>query len=251
MASSSSATLDCQRLVDMRSDAVRLCITLQSPLNFAFLSAASELLSCARLPSVEFRMHSRKIIRLIETARDKLEASGIPLYLFTSCPKPRQCQYKAVYFDLLRMLHARRRDVDPALQARTKTLLIRLSSNFIGRSGAAASQVAPARLQLPENLKQTLAMGITTCTPYPPTFPAGNTMPSPDAFPPVRYRKRRRHAPFVVAPPRKRTRCGHDQENEIPAPVAYTYKAPPLTKRFGIFCTPKSSMHRPRSVRAC
>ncbi|KAJ7070235.1 hypothetical protein B0H15DRAFT_118949 [Mycena belliarum] len=261
---SSSATVDSRPSLNLRSDAVRLCIALQSQLNSTFLRAATDLLSCAELPAADFRRHSRKIIRLIETARDSLEASGISLYLFTSC-RQSKCLYKDIYFDILRMLHARRGDVEVALQARSSSLLIRLSSNFVGRDAGVAAQVAPKRIrQLPERIRQALAMGITTCTPHPPASPppAGNNdMLPPDAFPPTvvlpaRHRKRSRREPFLVpaSPPRKRARRVHEQENQVPAPAAasitYVYKSPPLTKRFGIFCTSKTSMHHPRSVRA-
>ncbi|KAJ7664897.1 hypothetical protein B0H14DRAFT_3075472 [Mycena olivaceomarginata] len=79
------------------SDYVSPC---QSQSNPEFLGAATELLSCvATLSPTEFRRQSRKIIRLIETARDTLEASGISLYLFTaaSCHKGK---WKDAYFDL-------------------------------------------------------------------------------------------------------------------------------------------------------
>ncbi|KAJ7699375.1 hypothetical protein B0H17DRAFT_1196447 [Mycena rosella] len=251
MGSISPPDLEYRRPVDLHADAVRLCIALQSQLSPAFLGAAKDLLSCGALPPAEFRKHSRKIIRLIE-----------PKYT-----------YKAVYFDLLRMLHARRCDVDAALQARTNALLVRLFSNFVGRDSAAAPQVMPTRIQLPDKSRQTLAMGITTCTPQPPNSPALCThMPPPDAFPPSpspapspRHRKFKRPrrslfpepVPEVATRPRKRARVAADRENQSPGPASaptpatYAYKAPPLTKRFGIFCTGKTSMHRPRSVRAC
>ncbi|KAJ6578835.1 hypothetical protein DFH09DRAFT_1148449 [Mycena vulgaris] len=267
MDSLSPADLGYRRPMDLHADAVRLCIALQSQLNPAFLAAARNLLSCAKLPAAEFRRHSRKIIRLIETARDKLEASGISLYLFTSCRKSK-CMYKDVYFDLLRMLQARRCDVDVTLQARTNSLLIRLSSNFLGRDSSVDPHITSARILLPDKSREALAMGITTCTPQPPkSTTTCNIMPPPDAFPPtpppsVRRRKRSRRSwclePFLVPEvprSRKRARTAIEQENQIPtrapAPVTYAYKSPPLTKRFGIFCTGKSSMHRPRSVRAC
>ncbi|KAJ6464284.1 hypothetical protein C8R47DRAFT_1156300 [Mycena vitilis] len=244
-----------QRPADLQKDGVRLCIALQSELNLAFLDAVDKLLSCGNLPPAEFRRHSRKIIRLIETARDRLEAEGISLYLFASC---RKGKWKYVYFDLLRMLHARRGDVDVdvGLQARTKALLIRLSSSFVGREMV---RTTPA---LPEKSRQSLEMGITSCTPQPST--ASTTMPPPDAFPPraaqsfLRRMRHRQMLPFLPpelsARPRKRAKRSAEQENKIPSPemssATYTFKAPPLTKRFGIFCTGKNSMHRPRSVRA-
>ncbi|KAJ6463509.1 hypothetical protein C8R45DRAFT_1025991 [Mycena sanguinolenta] len=170
------------------------------------------------------------------------------------------------------MLQARRGDVEDALQARTNSLLIRLSSNFVGRESSVASSGSLARISLPEKSRASLALGITTCTPHPSREPlttsACITMPPPDAFPPSvpqssqRRKRSRPLLPFWVSAkatcPRKRARhCDTEQENEIPAlevPTAtYTYKAPPLTKRFGIYCTGKSSMHqhRPWSVRAC
>ncbi|KAF8192745.1 hypothetical protein K438DRAFT_1829574 [Mycena galopus ATCC 62051] len=257
---------------DLQRDAVRLCIALQSELNPEFLGAATELLSClATLSPTEFRRHSRKIIRLIETARDRLEASGISLYLFTASYQ--KSKWKDVYFDLLRVLQAHRADVDDALQARTNSLLIRLSSNFVGRESSVASTSAHPRISLPEQSRASLSLGITTCTPQPPAeslnaTSACITMPPPDAFPPNvphSFRRRKRRStpllPFWVPPevtsPRKRGRHNTEQENEIPGPelpsATYAYKLPPLTKRFGIYCTGKSSMHqhRPWSVRAC
>ncbi|KAJ7353203.1 hypothetical protein DFH08DRAFT_61532 [Mycena albidolilacea] len=254
---------------DLQTDAVRLCIAFQSQLNPEFLGAATELLSCvSTLSSTEFRRQSRKIIRLIETARDTLEASGISLYLFTtaSCQKGKR---KDVYFDLLRMLQTRRADVDDSLKARTNSLLVRLSSNFVGRQSAVASSSSSVRTFLPDKSRESLALGITTCMPQPES---GNTtaarlaMPAPDAFPPrapQSFPRRKRSSPLLPfrVPPavmssRKRARHTTRQENEIPTPepssVTYAYKPPPLTKRFGIFCTGKSSMHqyRPQATRA-
>ncbi|KAJ7042903.1 hypothetical protein C8F04DRAFT_1075197 [Mycena alexandri] len=249
---------------DLQADAVRLCIALQGDLNSTFLGAAYELLSCGKLHPAEFRRHSRKIIRLIEAARERLESSGVTLFLFTSCQKGK---WKDVYFEILRMLQARRSDVDEALQARTNSLLVRLSSNFVGRESSIFPPVSPAQISLPEASRRSLARGITTCTRQPPNSSTPCiSMPrkSPDAFPPDssrafhRRKRPRRILPLFVPEPaaraRKRARHGTDQENEIPAPASssttYPYKSPPLTRRFGIFCTAKSSMHRPQSVRA-
>ncbi|KAF8208482.1 hypothetical protein K438DRAFT_1930166 [Mycena galopus ATCC 62051] len=249
---------------DLHSDVVRLCIALQSELNPAFLGACIELLFyTAKLPPAEFHRHSRKIIRLIETARNTLEDSGISLYLFTaSCQKGKWKAFKDVYFDLLQMLRTRRGDVDDALRARTNSLLIRLYSNFDSRESSVVSTSSPHKFFIPENLRRSLAQGITTCTPQPCNSTAEGTMPPPDAFAGRSswYKKRsRQRLPFLVPEvatrPRKRARSSDGQENQVPCPepssVTYAYKSPPLTKRFGIFCTGKSSMHqqRPRSVR--
>ncbi|KAJ7791568.1 hypothetical protein B0H14DRAFT_3566432 [Mycena olivaceomarginata] len=211
---------------DLQTDAVHLCIALQSQLNPTFLGAATELLSCvATLAPAGFRRHSRK---------------------------------------------TRRADVDDSLKARTNSLLVRLSSNFVGGQSAVASSSSPARVPLPDKSRESLALGITTCTPQPES---GNTtaarlaMPAPDAFPPRAlqpFPRRKRSRPLLPfrAPPAvmsslKRARHSTRQENEIPTPepssVTYSYKPPPLTKRFGIFCTGKSSMHRyrrPQAMRA-
>ncbi|KAJ7222371.1 hypothetical protein GGX14DRAFT_663474 [Mycena pura] len=279
------------RPVDIERSGVRLYIALQSHLTPTFLDAANELLSWAELPPAQFRRHSRK------NTRDRLEAAGIPLHLFTSCPRHQE-NCKAVYFDMLRMLQSRRADVDSdsALQARTNALLIRLTSNFyrLPSSASGQPQVLHGRISLPESLQRSLALGITTCTPHlAPSKPSGavpdtsaaSAMPPPDAFPPrpaPACRKRPWHAASKAEPrwtspdalhgarrPRKRSRlpqsatvsmsraAEQEQENQVPGPerepdpATYAYKCPPLTKRFGIFCTAKSSMHRPRSVRAC
>ncbi|KAJ7686625.1 hypothetical protein B0H14DRAFT_3673927 [Mycena olivaceomarginata] len=207
---------------DLQTDAVRLCIAFQSQLNPEFLGAATELLSCvATLSPADFRRHSRK---------------------------------------------TRRAGVDDSLRARTNSLLVRLSSNFVGRQSAVASSNSPARTSLPDKSRKSLALGITTCTPQPES---GNTtaarlaMPAPDAFPPrapQSFPRRKRTSPLLpfrvpsaVMSSRKRARHSTRQENEIPTPepssVTYAYKPPPLTKRFGIFCTGKSSMHQYRRRR--
>ncbi|KAJ7772504.1 hypothetical protein B0H14DRAFT_3164794 [Mycena olivaceomarginata] len=256
---------------DLQTDAVRLCIAFQSQLNPEFLGATTELLSCvATLSPADFRRHSRKFRPWQKkTARDTLEASGISLYLFTAawCQKGK---WKDVYFDLLRMLQTRRADVDDSLRARTNSLLVRLSSNFVGRQSAVASSSSPARTLLPDKLRKSLALGITTCTPQPDSANTAShciTMLPPDAFPPrppQSFPRGKRTSPLLPfrAPPavmssRKRTRHRTQQENKIPtsgsSSVTYAYKPPPLTKRFGIFCTGKSSMHqyrRPQATRA-
>ncbi|KAJ7885861.1 hypothetical protein B0H14DRAFT_2698245 [Mycena olivaceomarginata] len=260
-----------RRPTNLQTDAVRICIALQSEsplLNPAFLGAATELLSCvATLSPTEFRRHSRKIIRLIETARDTLEASGISLYLFTasSCPKGKWIEAKGVYFDLLRMLQTRRADVDEALTARTNSLLVRLSSNFSGpKTYPGTLTPSPPEIFLPEKWRRALALGITVCTPRPEapgksTANACISMPAPDAFPrsAEEYfrcpKRRRQRVPFLVPDmpsPRKRAKpvATDERENRVPSPESYTYKSPPLTKRFGIFCTGKGSMHQHRRV---
>ncbi|KAJ7222370.1 hypothetical protein GGX14DRAFT_540386 [Mycena pura] len=323
------------RPVDIERSGVRLCIALQSHLTPTFLDAANDLLSCAGLPPAQFRRHSRKVKFLClsdvllpssrchsidhpfnrskrtfsfpqfllhsfstkKNTRDRLEAAGIPLHLFTSCPHHQE-NCKAVYFDMLRMLQSRRADVDSdsALQARTNALLIRLTSNFyrLPSSASGQPQVSHGRISLPESLQRSLALGITTCTPHlapskpyasgaVPDTSAASAMPPPDAFPPrpaPACRKRPWHAASKAEPrwtsadalhgarrPRKRSRLPQSatvsmskaaeqgQENQVPGPgpgrehepATYAYKCPPLTKRFGIFCTAKSSMHRPRS----
>ncbi|KAJ7772519.1 hypothetical protein B0H14DRAFT_2966337 [Mycena olivaceomarginata] len=192
---------------DLQTDAVRLCIAFQSQLNAEFLGAATELLSCvATLSSTEFRKQSRKIIRLIEgnwiysshlhrltrfrpwtkkTARDTLEASGISLYLFTtaSCQKGKR---KDVYFDLLRMLQTRRADVDDSLKVRTNSLLVRLSSNFVGRQSAVASSSSSARTPLPDKSGSRWPWENTTAArlAMPGRPSSGLSVQSPDAFPP-------------------------------------------------------------------
>ncbi|KAJ7057989.1 hypothetical protein C8F01DRAFT_303493 [Mycena amicta] len=120
---------------------------------------SSSSISPSNLPAPEFRKNSRKIIRLIETARETLQASGILLHLFTSCSARRQ-ERKEVYFDLLRMLKERRDDVDPALQARMNALLVRLSSNFRVR-----------RLGVQQEPSSSAGDWMVTCRTQPPGLP--------------------------------------------------------------------------------
>nr|GAT45931.1 predicted protein [Mycena chlorophos] len=126
------------------TDVDGLYFGLRSRIAHIFLEAARNLivtLSPSHLSSADLRRHSRKIIRLLETARDTLQAIGMSLYLFAACPERRQ-ERKDVYFDLLRILASRRDDIDPALSGRTNALLARLSSNFRIRRQDAAFQPA-------------------------------------------------------------------------------------------------------------
>ncbi|KAJ7602108.1 hypothetical protein DFH06DRAFT_1259471 [Mycena polygramma] len=228
---------------NLQTDAVRLYVALQSQLNPAFLGAALELLSCGKLPPAEFHRHSRKIVRL--------EASG--------------GKWKDVYFQLLRMLQAHRSDIDETLQARANSLLVRLCSNFVGRGASGFRSSLSTELALPEKSRRPRdhqnqrRVSLCPVSPYLNRLYIGPPTPSPPSVGPCfRRRSRRQMRPFLVSevPPRlrKRGRIVTEQENKTPTPDTssrtYAFKPPPLTKRFGIFCTGKNSMHQPRSIRA-
>ncbi|KAF7321011.1 hypothetical protein HMN09_00188000 [Mycena chlorophos] len=126
------------------TDVDGLYFGLRSRTAHIFLEAARNLivaLSPSNLSSADLRRHSRKIIRLLETARDTLQAIGLSLYSFAACPERRQ-ERKDAYFDLLRIVASRRDDIDPALSGRMNALLARLSSNFQIRRQDGATQPA-------------------------------------------------------------------------------------------------------------
>ncbi|KAK7055475.1 hypothetical protein R3P38DRAFT_3253532 [Favolaschia claudopus] len=255
-----------RRPTDLRRDAVRLCIALQSQKSPVFLGAATELLAClATLSSQEFCTQSRTIIRLIEVARKNLEDSGISLHLFTaSCQQG--LRWKDVYFSLLRMLQKRRADIDETLEARVNRLLIRLSPHFVDGKSPVASYAWTAATCLPESVRESLANGITTCTPQPggPSSSGPSiTMPPPavsvkrnrpKATPesanqePCRKREKREQKAEDLDPERPDSEEENDESDRPDFDLglswtAYAYKSPPLKKRFGIWCTGKTSMN--------
>ncbi|KAF7326691.1 hypothetical protein MVEN_02606300 [Mycena venus] len=237
----------------------------------------SELLYCAtELSPEEFRRHGRKIIRLIEVTGFSSPTLSVSQNLVFSQKRLPVTHWKlreyhciclrlvkresgkSVYFDLLRMLQARHGDLDDTLKARTNSLLVRLSSNFVGGQSSVATMSLPGQISLPGKSRQLLAQDITTCAQPPAAM--WITMPPPDAFPPSTaqsFRRRRQRLPFLVPEvttrPRKRSRPIDERENQTPSPelasITYAYKPPRLTKKFGIFCTGKSSMHQHRPPR--
>ncbi|KAF7307789.1 hypothetical protein MKEN_01139000 [Mycena kentingensis (nom. inval.)] len=267
--------------IDLRlhADVVDICLALQSRSSHVFLEAANRLLITlepASLPAAELHQHSRKIIRLIETARDTLQAAGIALHLFTSCSAPKQA-LKEVYFQLLRRLKERQDDVDPALLApdafKPKSFD---PQEYTFACRARELAISKRRRRHHQRTRSIVAKGGDD--------DEQGWEDDSDGFSYVRSRSRAstpppsivvENTPRRVARKHARTRdprpcpledsgsgSGSDSdderrsknkrlpvrdENAIPPPVAgeYKLKSPPLTKRFGIFCTSKTSMHRP------
>ncbi|CAK5271184.1 unnamed protein product [Mycena citricolor] len=284
--------------LNLQADAVLLCLALKlTPLRPEFMHAVEQVLRCQNMSAQEFRKHGSKITRLIETARETLEAAGICLYSFAS-PSP----LRDAYFSLLRMLETRRGDLDPSLQARATALLYRLSSNFLVQAPSAQfCNSLGTRKQIDHRLTPSAPNST------PPIANSDTRMPPPDAFPPVveppiwRRKRRARAHPSPAkccsrqpisepARPSRRRRmnlnpnarsgararrsgglsakdtANEDSENlnmtgpraalargnsysamgdagdhdDEAAGMAYHYRNPPLSRRFGIFCTGNS-----------
>ncbi|GLB44211.1 hypothetical protein LshimejAT787_1601410 [Lyophyllum shimeji] len=252
------ATFLAPAIVDLQANAVNLATRLGSLVHF--LEAAHELRTCRNSPSHYFRRHSRKIVALVEIARRTLQSAGLQIHLFSSCPDS-LAPSKAAYVDLLDMLKERRSDVDPALTERVRRLLFPLCSNFhITRKGEHPPPPLP-------RVTGDVKMRASSQQPRPSTSQSPlatspdavpiNPMPPPDPFPvalatPTRVAKRRvtdpprRYWNVPETPPMRRRRSSdfdNDQENAVPPP---RLTVRPLQKRFGIFCTSKTSMHQYR-----
>ncbi|KAF8064026.1 hypothetical protein FPV67DRAFT_1503251 [Lyophyllum atratum] len=254
-------------MVDLSANAVALATRLGSLAQF--LEAVHELQSCRYSPSRYFQRHGRKIVTLIEIARKTLKAAGIQIHLFSSCPDS-LVPCKAAYVDMLYMLKERRADLDPALEDRVRNLLSPLSSGFqITRKGdpypspfprgSATSEVRRIGQRptpsTPNFILSTSTAAVPIAAMLPPdAFPVASAAPSGPAERRVTNQPRQLWN-IETSPPRyRRSSSTHDdQENAIPQA---RLSVRPLQRRFGIFCTGKTSMYqyrqptpRPRAAR--
>ncbi|KAI0321312.1 hypothetical protein OF83DRAFT_344847 [Amylostereum chailletii] len=231
-----------------------------------FLAAAQILLeNVRRFRQDVFRMHSKKIITLIEISRATLTRAGIPLYLFTSCA-PALKPYKSIYFDLLWALRDSKNIVnDSQIQERVNRLLMPLRPAFVitrnpntsssaSTSSSTDSAIQPCYSESPIDVRaypqyyHRARHPSETKTPMapPPTPPGITQRPStPPWIPPrgppstgarvyARTRSPQRH--FTTSPQydEDEDQCG-DQQEDVSAVHAFT--APPsLRRNFGIFC---------------
>ncbi|KAJ7607372.1 hypothetical protein FB45DRAFT_1011365 [Roridomyces roridus] len=223
--------------MDLQTAAVRLCIALQSESNSAFLDAANDLLSCIHLSPCGIPQPQ---------SQDRMKSLLVRLSSNFTGPNSR---------------------VDTHIAFPPDTL----------------DRLGPGTYS-----KRVPQPSITPCAGAGVANSASISMPPPDAFPPgtrkpkwSRYQRKRprRHLLLLPSPSpspprmhkrvRRRMQGGEfddedseqGQENQVPGPIrapaperaqSYSFKPPRLTKRFGIFCTGKSSMHRPWSaVKAC
>ncbi|KAF5376067.1 hypothetical protein D9615_007681 [Tricholomella constricta] len=256
-------------IIDLQARGVDFARRLGSLIHF--VEAGRELQACRSLPSKDFRRHCRKIVTLIEIARKTLTEAGIKVHLFSPCPAS-LALCKSAYVDLLHMLNERRIDVDPALEERVKKLVFPLSSGFqiIRKDEPYPSPLPSATptIKAQATLRQPGPIAFNARNPaLIPAVPVTAMMPPPDAFPvapsALNGLAKRREPKLpgrywdVVLPPRNRrsSRRGSnledEQENVSPPPRLLR----PAPRRFGIFCTGKTSMHqyrqptpRPRTV---
>ncbi|KAG5726034.1 hypothetical protein E4T56_gene1260 [Termitomyces sp. T112] len=232
--------------IDLQADAVVLAQRFGSKIHF--LQAAYDLETCKNASSFYFRRHSRKIITLIEIAKKTLLAMGVQPYPFSTCP-PLLVPYKTAYIDLLFLLEKRLHDIDPSLEARVNSLLFPLhaESHVTGKgelSSGPFPRVSPVLLAgcAPSSSQRLTDATSAACS--------ATLMPPPDSrLPVINVKRKRRVYPRKnmygedeeASSRRLRATNPDDNEQEHDIPAARLYN--PLRRRFGIFCTPKSSMH--------
>ncbi|EDR09621.1 uncharacterized protein LACBIDRAFT_318867 [Laccaria bicolor S238N-H82] len=253
--------------VDLQTKAVNIACRLGNL--SSFIPATKELLACKLLSPNEFKRNCKKIIALIEVARRTLISAGVQVYAFSYCSEP-LAPCKRAYIDLLNMLQENRHNVDAALNARMQSLLVPLSPSFIIHKSGIPSSVVPPKSRADQRKAPATAWGPFPYTPSTAATTGPSLMPPPDAFPSVpdkdrqysnSFRIQRKSSrprlwtaeeiPIPAEKPEKRRRsrspCKRqtdvDQENVIPQSHPRIYR--PMPRRFGIFCTGKSSMHGP------
>lgn len=101
----------------------------------SFVVASRDLLAIIRgLHRDDYRRHSRKIITLVEIARNTLIRAGVRLHTSARCA-PGLVKHKDNYFQLLRLLQEHEHSINnPALKDRASRLLLPLSFPFASRN---------------------------------------------------------------------------------------------------------------------
>ncbi|KIM89997.1 hypothetical protein PILCRDRAFT_812792 [Piloderma croceum F 1598] len=253
--------------VDLDTAAVDLARRLASLRRF--LDAAHELLTISQYTFSQFKRHNRQIITLMEIARTTLTNAGIKLHLFTCCHSA-MLPYKAVYYELLSILHHNRHNIDLNLRDRMSRLLFALSTRFvIVRKGDSSHLNWPAdvdtwsrwRTKPSSDIRRRFR--VSSSTRHEPERYA-SLMPPPDAFPPgrrelsidlpLRGRSLRRDSQVSAnatrvartASPRRQSqlsfRADPAIENTPPSPSDLVGGVSRQRRSFGIFCTGKKSV---------
>ncbi|THV03472.1 hypothetical protein K435DRAFT_278794 [Dendrothele bispora CBS 962.96] len=215
------------------------------------LDALQELGDFFVLSDTEFTHSGSEIVRLFEIARDTLEKAGIILRTYTHCAA-HLMPYKRAYFNLLNLL--RNRDhcmIDRNTRARWLRLVFRLNRDF-------TIDISPSHQgfnYLPSVKRDAItASSSINSSSIPPDF--YKSMPPPDAYPPsqgvtsLSCLRLRRGKPLDLVPL-------FSWDSDVPDIVDITttssgsghcppprLRRGPMTGRFGIFCTSKTSMHQ-------
>ncbi|TFK29145.1 hypothetical protein FA15DRAFT_691357 [Coprinopsis marcescibilis] len=265
------------------ADWIALSSKLSAPIRTEFLSVIQTLLLFLDLPTPELNVYCRKIISLIEMTRTSLVNQGIQVHLFCRCPRS-FVAYKTAYVDVITKLKERRHELPSAVQERVRILVLPLSSNFtVQRVGDSPLNYTPLPRRKVHSHKSSgvslrpsrtqQARGALLPRPIPPpdafTTPSKKAINSKDAVAHRGTLKRiwsqfeikhlyRQTATSVEkrssgvrqprSPARTGTRLNEQQASEAAdentSPLEYRIIRP-LPRRFGIFCTGKTSMHGP------
>ncbi|KAF5343149.1 hypothetical protein D9758_015207 [Tetrapyrgos nigripes] len=240
--------------------------------------ALAELGDFFSLSDPDFTRSGTEIVMLFEIAQGTLEKAGIILRTYTHCPA-HFVPYKRAYFSLLKLLRNRDRCiVDRDLRKRWLRLTFRLKQDFV-------IDFAPSPrhgLYLPALKRDANASNLSPgASNIPPDF--YKSMPPPDAFPPsqkvsslscLRLLKRAKPLAFDLNPDSTiwdtlGISPDHDDDDmdtvidahssgsnyNIVGRSKLVLSSPypprlrrPMTGRFGIFCTAKTSMHQTSGI---
>ncbi|KAF8889090.1 hypothetical protein BD779DRAFT_1521898 [Infundibulicybe gibba] len=244
-----STSTSSEAWVDFKVKAMKIALKLSYLEHFP--EAAKELLKYRTLSSSEFKRHSRKIVALIEIARATLTKAGMHPYRFNICT-PTYLPHKMLYLDLLEFLVDHQGNIDAAVQARVRRLLLPLSaSGFVVQK-----QQTPFPVEHPvyvsHGLRHPKDSSVGTSHPFlslTPTPEQSSVMLPPDAFHwkthRTGYLSKSLYAAMRIKPKPfcRPVHEGLGQEEGDPDPETKILLRP-LPRRFGIFCTGKTSMHR-------
>ncbi|KAH7871121.1 uncharacterized protein C8R40DRAFT_568544 [Lentinula edodes] len=194
------------------------------------------------LPDNEYRLSASRVMDLLDIAKGTLEKVGVNLWPHSLCVVGLR-RHKKAYFALLKLLRSRESCLNSQMQARSRRLTCRLSTNFSIRVNPVYDLYLPP---MPRNLRQNIGQ----IQPLHQKALLFRSMPPPDAFPPSDFTPVSSHSFF--GPQRRRRRMRLEFSNDIweslemeplshPSPYIVRHRPGMKKQRFGIFCTGKSS----------
>ncbi|KAK1228355.1 hypothetical protein PQX77_008608 [Marasmius sp. AFHP31] len=190
----------------------------------------------------DIRMNGAEIISLVEVAQSTLTKAKIQLWRYSPCPVHFQ-PHQRLYFVILRDLRSRRFCFSVSLRRRWAVLIFHLSEDFKWGGPYSDDAYTPSwsqSLRSPPRTTPTDCVDTASRRTKPDSHTSiDESMPPPSAFPPSEGVS----SLSLLPPPHKAKPL--DILQFFPD-VAFSLQARrPMKQRFGIFCTPKTSMFRP------
>ncbi|KAJ3932332.1 MAG: hypothetical protein NXY57DRAFT_1003426 [Lentinula lateritia] len=190
------------------------------------------------LPDNEYRLSAYRVMNLIDIAKDTLEKVGVNLWPHSLCVVGLR-RHKKAYFALLKLLRSREGCLNSQMQARSRRLTCRLSTNFSIRVNPVYDLYLPP---MPRNFRQNIGQ----IQPLHQKALSCKSMPPPDAFPPSNFTPVSSHSFFDLH--RRRRRMHLEFSNDIweslemeplshTSPYIVRHRPGIKKQRFGIFYT--------------